>query len=110
MSLLKKRFQLDVAHEQLRDSVSFNTRNFFQTLKLSFLEIDPDIWILNDNYLQVENIVHQLKVVKDTAEGGVTLMQKYNALLTKTKIRLNLHCRLFKNIVKNIQIIRKALY
>ena len=94
---MKKSSSIGYSHAQLRDSISFNTRNFFQTLELSFLEIDPDIWISNDNYLQVKNIVHQLKVVKDTAEGGVTLMQKYNALLTKTNIRLSLHCRLFKN-------------
>ena len=77
--------QLDIAHAQLHNFVTSNTRNFFQILEvpLSFLDIDPDIWISNEYYLQAENIVHQLKIVNDIAERGVALMQEYNALLTK---------------------------
>jgi len=65
--------------------VTKNTRLFFEILTIpdSFLEADPETWVTNTDYLQAEAVVHELRVVNDTAERGVALMQEYNALLTK---------------------------
>jgi len=48
-----------------------------------FLVTDPDTWLSNSDYMVAEDIVRELRVVNDTAERGVTLMQEFNALLTK---------------------------
>jgi len=39
--------------------------------------------LTNTDYLQAEAVVRGLRVVNDTAERGVALLQEYNALLTK---------------------------
>jgi hypothetical protein len=83
-----KRIQLDqsvIREKRLRDFVTRNTRKFFEILSIpdSFLEVDPGSWETNPDYLQAEDIVRALRVVNDTAERGVALMQEYNALLTK---------------------------
>ena len=68
-----------------RDFVTRNTRKFFEILSIpdSLLEVDPGSWETNPDYLQAEDIVRALRVVNDTAERGVALMQEYNALLSK---------------------------
>jgi len=83
-----KRISLDqskIPDLRLRDLVTKNTRLFFEILTIpdSFLEADPETWVTNTDYLQAEAVVHELRVVNDTAERGVALMQEYNALLTK---------------------------
>ena len=45
--------------------------------------MDPDTWITNSDYIEAEKTVRELRVVNDTAERGVQLMQEYNALVTK---------------------------
>jgi hypothetical protein len=76
-----------ITEKRLRDFVTKNTRNFFRILSLpdSFLETDPDTWDTNPDYLLAENVVKELRVVNDTAERGVALMQDYNALFTKNE-------------------------
>lgn len=83
-----KRISLDkfkILEKRLCDFVTKNTWKFFQILSLpvSFLEVDPETWLTNPDYLQAEDVVRELRVVNDTAERGVALMQEYNALLTK---------------------------
>ena len=84
-----KRITLDQAtihNKELHDFVTENTRKFFHILSLpdSFLEIDPDNWITNPDYLEAEDVIRELRVVNDTAER-VALMQEHNSLLTKNK-------------------------
>ena len=83
-----KRIKLDqsmIHDKRLRNFVTKNTRKFFEILCIpdSFLKVDPELWVTNPDYLEAENIVRELRVVNDTAERGVALMQEYNALLTK---------------------------
>lgn len=83
-----KRISLDetiIPNKKLHDFVTQNTRKFFQILELpaAFLDMDPDTWLTNPYYLQAEEVVRELRVVNDTAERGVALMQEYNALMTK---------------------------
>ena len=53
------------------------------TLPDSFLDTDIYTWLTNPSYLQAEEVVPELRVVNDTAERDVSLMQVYNALMTK---------------------------
>ena len=71
--------------KRLSDFVTSNTRNFFEKLSLldSFLTTNPETWESNSDYLRAEQVVRELRVVNDTAERGVALMQEYNALITK---------------------------
>ena len=83
-----KRISLDqskIPDLRLRDLVTKDTRLFFEILTIpdSFLEADPETWVTNTDYLQAEAVVRGLRVVNDTAERGVALLQEYNALLTK---------------------------
>ena len=83
-----KRITVDQAmipNKRLHDFVTKSTKKFFQILGLpdSFLDTDPDTWVTNPSYLQAEEVVRELRVVNDTAERGVALMQEYNGLLTK---------------------------
>ena len=49
---------------------------------LTFLEVDPDKWVHDRNYLRAEEIVKSLKVDNDTAERGIALITRYNNTLT----------------------------
>ncbi|GBN10564.1 hypothetical protein AVEN_102257-1 [Araneus ventricosus] len=42
----------------------------------------PDLWDRDDSYLKTQEIFQNLRVVNDTAERGVKLMQDFNGLLT----------------------------
>jgi len=83
-----KRITVDAAqiqNKQLHDFVTKNTKKFFQILSItdSFLQTDPEAWEINPDYLMADETVQNLRVVDDTAERGVALMQEYNSLLTK---------------------------
>lgn len=75
----------EISNKQLHDFVTQNTMNFFRILSIPdcFLSTDPETWATNAAYLEAESVVRELRVVNDTAERGVALMQDYNALLTK---------------------------
>ena len=63
------------------------TNAFFTFLSLpeSFLQTQPETWKENEEFKRAEKIVHSLKVVNDTAERGVKLIQDFNAILTKSE-------------------------
>lgn len=65
--------------------VSPQTVNFFKRFKIDtdFLNTDPDVWCKNENYLKAQKIVKGLRIVNDTAERGVKLIQDFNSSLTK---------------------------
>lgn len=70
--------------KQLQDFVTANTKRFFETLGLpcTFLEKDAEEWNDDESYVNARDIVNGLKVVNDTAERGVRLMEEYNKLIT----------------------------
>lgn len=65
--------------------VTQHSRYFFKVLNIpqSFLIRDPGAWHQDMDYIAAENIVKRLKVVNDTAERGVSLIQEFNELLTQ---------------------------
>lgn len=52
------------------------------SIDLDFLNMDPASWDENISYLNAKETMKNLKVVNDTAERGVKLMQDFNGLLT----------------------------
>jgi len=62
-----------------------NSMNFFHIFKLptDFLSTDPDTWELQESYSLAKCRLEALKVVNDTAERAVALIQEYNKTLTK---------------------------
>lgn len=65
--------------------VSSRTLNFFRRFDINtdFLDSDPDLWGDDPHYLRGKKIVNGLRVVNDTAERGVKLIQDFNTFLTK---------------------------
>lgn len=64
--------------------VSEQSLVFFQRFKIStdFLSHNPDTWLENQDYSKCKSIICKLKVINDTAERGVKLMQDYNNSVT----------------------------
>lgn len=61
--------------------------NFFSCFKISseFLKIDPVEWKNNVEYNNARNIVSSIKVVNDTAERNVKLIEDFNQKITKNE-------------------------
>ena len=62
----------------------------------SFLSSDPETWATNEAYLESEAVVKELRVVSDTAERGVALVQKYSALHTKNEEQMQFALQVVK--------------
>jgi len=71
--------------KDLSDFVTSNTKIFFERFGIDtqFLHDEPEEWTKNPAYNEGANIVAQIKVVNDTAERGVKLIEEYNSILTK---------------------------
>lgn len=54
-------------------------------IKDSFLQLPPETWSDNVDYLHGKSCVKNLRVVNDTAERGVKLFEDYNTILTKNE-------------------------
>lgn len=71
---------------ELSSFVSSQTLDFFETLSgvrwHSFLTEDPKTWHNNSEFKNLENIVNKLIVVNDPAERGISLITKFNNILT----------------------------
>src|SRR6218665_55581 len=87
-----KRIQLHVNAQisstmAIEDFVTKNSRLFFQRLGIpsDFLNSDPQTWELRDDYKTALETVSQLKVVNDSAERGVDLIEEYNSIITRKK-------------------------
>lgn len=82
-----KRITLDpklIHTKELADFVTSNSRKFFTITGFSsnFLTRDVTQWEEDDEYRRVKACVRSLRVVNDTAERGVALMEEYNKLHT----------------------------
>ena len=91
--------QAKIPDLRLQELVTKNTCLFFEILTIpdSFLGTHPETWVTNIDYLQAEPVVHELRVINYTAERGVTLMQGYNALLTKDEEQTQFVLQVVKN-------------
>ena len=75
----------DYVDKQISFLVTTNTKQFFAILDDSFLDLAPESWNDNEQYKAAERIVRSLKVVNDSAERGVKLIQDYNEILIKNE-------------------------
>lgn len=87
-----KRINIDATSSSFQgktvaDFVSQKSRDLFEALKLrsEFLTVDPSEWDNRADYREALNVVESLKVVNDSAERAVALMQKFNSILTKNE-------------------------
>lgn len=86
--IVKGKIALKEAHSFLDEEVDYfitqTTFNFFKRFNIStdFLYSDPDVWNQDPDFFKVQGIVKRFRVVNDTAERGVKLMQDYNATIT----------------------------
>lgn len=76
--------------KQLSDFITPNTYKFFDRFGIckEFLYEDPSDWNDNEDFLKGLAIVCSIRVVNDTAERGVKLIQEYNRKLTKNEEEL----------------------
>ena len=63
------------------DVLSLNGRNKAQ----SFLSKDPKEWKDNASYQELKDAAEKMKVVNDSAERSIALMQQYNSSITKNE-------------------------
>lgn len=61
--------------------------NIFSWFNISsdFLQVDPLEWENNDNYKKARSVLISLKVVNDTAERDIKLMEEFNQKITKNE-------------------------
>lgn len=64
---------------QLDSYVTCRTWALFHNLRLnqSFLDNDVKEWKSDDEFVKSQSVIKQLKVVNDTAERGIALIQNY---------------------------------
>ncbi|XP_029347904.1 uncharacterized protein LOC115034697 [Acyrthosiphon pisum] len=91
---LKKKIGLkfeDVSHfiqkDLLIDLINSKSIGMFKRFQIStqFLTIDPANWNNHEDYITGKHIINSLKVVNDTAERGVKLIEEYNKKFTKNE-------------------------
>lgn len=63
---------------------TFSTFSRFN-ISTDFLQLDPLEWPNNDSYKKARSIIISLKVVNDTAERNVKLMEEFNQKATKNE-------------------------
>lgn len=86
--IVKAKIDLKEAHSFLDKDVDYfitpQTFNFYKRFNISthFLHYDPDVWNKDVDFLKGQEIVKRLRVVNDTAERGVKLIQEYNKSIT----------------------------
>ena len=89
---LKKKIVLqfdEVQHFVIKDLpfelISNKSIQFFQRFRISsdFLHKDPNLWKITTEYKEAKDIIATLKVVNDSAERGVKLMEEFNDKFTK---------------------------
>lgn len=83
LNLIEKDLPMFITKE-LSDFITAKTVQFFDRFKISraFLTKDPSKWHDDEDFLNAKKKLNKLKVVNDTAERGVKLMQDYNKNLT----------------------------
>lgn len=64
--------------------ITNNSKKLFDRFEISqdFLQLDPMHWKDQDSYKKGKKIINSLRVVNDTAERGVKLMEEFNSKFT----------------------------
>ena len=77
----------EIINNGIEQFVSADTKRFFERFNLNdeFLRTEPSTWPKNESFVKGLELVNKLKVVNDSAERGVKLMEEYNKLFTKNE-------------------------
>jgi len=75
---LKKKIENFITVDSLKFFTRFN-------LSTSSLDLEPQLWDTDENYKIGFHMVQQLKVVNDTAERSIKLIEDYNSIITKNE-------------------------
>lgn len=69
------------------DLITYKSINMFDrfNIQTNCLSLDPIYWEENEEYKKGKEIVESLKVVNDTAERHVKLMEEFNSKITKNE-------------------------
>ena len=75
---------------ETRTLVTSSSMNLFHNLQLptDFLRTDPDTWETQEEFLTAQRRLRSLKVVNDSAERVVALIQAFNKTLTQDEDQL----------------------
>lgn len=67
--------------------ITNNSKKLFDRFEISqdFLQLDPMYWKDQDSYKKGRKIMSSLRVVNDTAERGVKLMEEFNSKFTNNE-------------------------
>lgn len=84
--------------------INEKSAEMFRRFKIddSFLSCDPENWSSHEAYIDGEKIVKSLRVVNDTAERAVKLMEDYHGLLTKDENQKKIHSAVRSGAQKNL--------
>lgn len=76
-----------IQKDLLIDLINSKSIGMFKRFQIStqFLTIDPANWNNHEDYKVGKQIINSLKVVNDTAERGVKLIEEYNKKFTKNE-------------------------
>jgi len=89
-SALKRVNATDVDFNRLETFVTKRTNQLFELLSITgkeeannFLPKDPESWEADASYQKLKDRVQKTKVVNDSTEHGIALIEKYNECLTR---------------------------
>lgn len=79
--------------------VSTNTKRFFERFNIEtiFLTDNTETWSTYDSYIKGSEILKNIRVVNDTAERGVKLIEDFNNILTKDEDQTQYLLQIVKN-------------
>ena len=90
LSALKRVNATDADFNRLETFVTKRTNQLFELLSITgkeeannFLSKDPESWEADASYQKLKDRVQKMKVVNDSAERGIALIEKYNECLQR---------------------------
>ena len=81
--------QIDKIPEMIKNGIEqfvpADTKRFFERFNLNdeFFRTEPSTWPENESFVKGLELVSKLKVVNDSVERGVKLVEEYNKIFTK---------------------------
>lgn len=66
--------------KELSEFVTRKTMQFFKRFQIptNFLKKDPPVWFVDKDFQKGKEIVAEIKVINDTAERGLQIMDQFN--------------------------------
>lgn len=100
----------DLQSKSIEDFVTKNTLHFFERFSIAtdFFQKEPSQWQNEPSYIQGVNIVSKMRVVNDTAERNVKLMEEYNNSLSKNEEEKQFILQIVTDYRKNYKGINKS--